>query len=244
MEAKVITEIKDLAIAGSAVKTIKIEGREHSLIPDGFTAKLIEHDTVIADQPMEFYTLGQFIERCRAVSGLMAHVVSPVEVVAYGNKKYDGTRFKIAEAEAMVPTVLNANVKNFRTIEFKGDPTRILTILNSAYENTPARQELMQALGSIKDVNDSTVESNGVTQNLTVKKGPALAQAAQIKNPVVLKPKLTFSELPMPDVEHIVVVKSANEIEIFSYDTAWFTSAVTAIYNQLKISNAFTDGVF
>ena len=79
--------------------------------------------------------------------------------------------------------------------------------LQQAFVPTPARDELLAALGSIDGGTQVTTKDDGVSQSVTVKKGVTRIGEVGVKNPVVLKPYRTFSEIEQPDVACIVRVE-------------------------------------
>jgi len=111
--------------------------------------------------------------------------------------------------------------------------------LQTRFVKTPARDELLKLLGSIRgsDVVDSA--DDGVTQEVSVVRGAAIKERAAIQNPVRLRPIRTFTEVEQPESPFVLRVRGGGPnlptIALFEADGgAWKAEAVKNVAKWLR----------
>lgn len=103
---------------------------------------------------------------------------------------------------------------------------------------TPDRDKLLRILGNLSGGTTRTSTDDGITQTVQVKAGVTLLGEESIKNPVVLKPYRTFSDLDQPTSPFVVRLKqdkdSAPKVALFEADGGlWKRAAMDLAYKFL-----------
>lgn len=100
--------------------------------------------------------------------------------------------------------------------------------------------ELMKFLSGIADVSEMQVDDNGVTQTVKVKTGIVKVGETSIKNPVVLSPCITFSQIDQPAINYILrLKKNGGEILVALFDEtspAWKVSTIQKIKEYIQMN--------
>jgi hypothetical protein len=65
------------------------------------------------------------------------------------------------------------------------------------------RDSLLKLASSITTQTAGTVSDNGVSQSMEIKKGVSLREKVEVKNPFLLKPYRTFSEIEQPGSDFV-----------------------------------------
>lgn len=107
--------------------------------------------------------------------------------------------------------------------------------LRSMFIPNEGTEYLLNLLANITDENSVNSEDNGVTQNVTVRKGIALQTTQQIKPIIKLKPYRTFFEVEQPESEFLVRVREGGNIGFFEADGGiWKLEARKTIKSELE----------
>lgn len=92
------------------------------------------------------------------------------------------------------------------------DSESFVVSMLTKFKPTDNRDQLIQVASKISKKNESTTTDDGISQSVTVDEG--LKFEKTIKNPVVLKPVITFPELDQPDCEFIFRVNGHNDLSL------------------------------
>lgn len=111
--------------------------------------------------------------------------------------------------------------------------------LQSLFLGTPARAEVLKAIGTIRDNQVREFGDDGVTQSVSAKAGVALVSEIPVPNPVVLSPYRTFREIEQPASPFILRVKPGQngkpECALFEADGGlWKLFAIQGITEFLR----------
>jgi len=82
--------------------------------------------------------------------------------------------------------------------------------LQSLFEPTPQRAEVLKVIGTIKENQVREFSDDGVTQSVSAKAGVALVQELPVPNPVILRPYRTFREIEQPESPFILRVRQGK----------------------------------
>jgi hypothetical protein len=90
--------------------------------------------------------------------------------------------------------------------------------LNSLFEKTDERDELIKAISSIDRTDSGGIEDNGISQTVTAKSGVALKNKTTIKPIWKLKPYRSFVEAPLAEVSLLLRVNEHFEVGLHECD--------------------------
>lgn len=79
-----------------------------------------------------------------------------------------------------------------------------LTGLQACFVETEGGSELLKVLGNIKEEQVTTQADDGVTQEVTARRGVATVDGVAVPNPVTLRPYRTFTEVDQPAIDFVV----------------------------------------
>lgn len=114
------------------------------------------------------------------------------------------------------------------------DSEQFIVELLSNYLETPERNLLIESVSNMSDQQEVKTTDDGISQELTVKKG-VRKEGQVIKNPVMLRPICTFTEVEQPERPFIFRVKDINNITLYEgNDTIWINKAKNRIKEYLK----------
>ena len=131
---------------------------------------------------------------------LMIHVQSPVQVNLCSSL-YGGfmTRAHYLSARADVPGI---PFGKYQPVE------PFIIMLQSMFHATPDRENILRIAGNLKDSAVKTVSDDGISQQVTVKRGISTVGEEVLPNPVALCPFRTFMEIEQPESAFIFRMKS------------------------------------
>ncbi len=135
---------------------------------------------------------------------LFIHVVSPYMV--HLMRQMSGAWNQgpiVADVKYESPTV--------RFFNKYSDHDQFVVALQTLFQHTENRQELAKIIGNVTDQEINTVEDDGVSQQVTTRKGIAQVVAAVAPNPVTLKPLRTFPEIEQPTSPFIFRLRPGQE---------------------------------
>jgi hypothetical protein len=118
------------------------------------------------------------------------------------------------------------------------DPERFIIDLASNFERNPDLDEIIALASGITVSSEVSTDDDGLTQNVTVKKGVVTKQSKTIKNPYTLIPRRSFAEIKHPDERFIFRVKDDHGDVVCALFEAsgaqWRLNTMTAIKDWLK----------
>lgn len=157
---------------------------------------------------------------------LMIHVVSPTKVEVFDSLNDSNRRRVYIEAKAMLPSI---------TFERFLDRERFNIQLQSCFVQTPQRDQVIKMISNIIEDESTNTVDNGLTQQVTMKKGVASVGIENIPNPVKLKPFRTFVEVSQPESDFILRLQKGPSAALYEADgSAWELNAMYAISTFLK----------
>ena len=158
---------------------------------------------------------------------LIISVANPKQVTAYSSV---GPVDMIREE----PYNAIADVKEFSFGQFM-DYEMMMISLKSRFVQTAALNNLIALLGTITEENNAAVSDDGFKQTVTVRKGVALKENADVNPIVKLKPYRTFIEVNQPESEFIVRLQAGGKVALFEADGgAWKLEARENIAEFLR----------
>ncbi|TLG71399.1 hypothetical protein [Culicoidibacter larvae] len=108
-----------------------------------------------------------------------------------------------------------------------------LIALRSRFVPTDHSVLVLQALGNVKRDEGVNVEDDGISQQITAKKGVSYENET-LPNPVVLKPFRTFPEIEQPESEFVLRLNNNIEARLDEADGGvWRVIAIQRIYEYL-----------
>lgn len=208
--------VKTIAGLVPVPKVVEINGRQKLFVPefggaDG-TVKY-ERDDSVPDQeaavPMlSLESLGSLVAYLTAnrdelkLETLMICICGPDDVDLVSNLRgaYN-ERHTYAEVKAMTAAFSYGTFLDHETF---------LISLQSAFTQTKERDDLLALLGNIKTENVSTSVDDGVSQQVTVRRGAALVDNTLVPKRVRLAPWRTFSEIDQPESEFVLRLREGG----------------------------------
>jgi hypothetical protein len=156
------------------------------------------------------------------------HIVDPKNVAVYAGLNADRNRSCLVHAQAG-PT-------RMRFDSFM-DAESFVIALQAQFadgENTD-KAKLLSYVGTLKEVHESTMADDGVSQMATVKTGIATVGEKAAPNPVMLAPYRTFIEVEQPASKFVLRLKEGGGVALFEADGgAWERVAVENIRAYLE----------
>lgn len=184
-----------------------------------------------AEEPLVLNTLSGFVKYVqsnldRQDESLIIHVKNESAVYLKGLIAGDGSREKLAVAQAIIPKF---NFNYFMDTEEFNIALQSKFVLNSD------RQILLQVIGNISEENVKKTGDDGVSQAVTINQGVASKADVKVPNPVILAPYRTFLEVEQPESQFIFRMKDGPRGAIFEADGgAWRNQAIVNIREYLK----------
>lgn len=130
----------------------------------------------------------------------------------------------------------NAYVTNFRFgSQYK--PEDFVIALLSQFKETKHRDALLKACSAITKESVGTMNDNGISQKMELKQGVSLRREVEFKNPVMLQPFRTFSEISQPTSAFVFRVHDDNGVACSLHEadgSAWKLKAITDIRDYFK----------
>jgi hypothetical protein len=118
------------------------------------------------------------------------------------------------------------------------DQESFIVGLQSLFEPTPARGDVLKVIGTIKENQVRSFADDGVTQSVAASAGQVLVAEVQVPNPVYLKPYRTFREIDQPESPFILRVRPGKErpqCALFEADGGrWKLTAIQLIKEYLE----------
>jgi hypothetical protein len=86
----------------------------------------------------------------------------------------------------------------------------MIIYLQSAFEQSDILVKMLGVCSGSKDLRETELKDNGVSQEVKVKAGIVLAEVETIPNPVLIKPYMTFPEMDQPELRFVFRAKILN----------------------------------
>lgn len=212
-----------------------LDGR--TIVPAGWSESTPKQ---YAPEPLAMNTLGAL--RDYIASGLdtlpkdvtALHVQSPTLVGLDGNLEPEAQRFRRKRfAFATVPADPFAFGKYLDAESFN-------IALQTQFVSTPAREELIALVASIRENAVTETVDDGVAQEVKTAAGVLLSNRTKIPNPVTLKPFRTFREVEQPASLFVLRLRASGggqkpECALFEADGgAWRLEAIASVAKWLR----------
>lgn len=184
-----------------------------------------------AEEPLVLNTLSGFVKYVqsnldRQDESLIIHVKNESAVYLKGLIAGDGSREKLAVAQAIIPKF---------DFNYFMDTEEFNIALQSKFVPNDDRQILLQVVGNVSEENVKNTGDDGVSQAVTINQGVASKADVKVPNPVVLAPYRTFLEVEQPESQFIFRMKDGPRGAIFEADGgAWRNQAIVNIREYLK----------
>ena len=233
MLKEAIEKIREMAINEAKIQTVTIDGYVYAKNKDGEVNRLCEEDTQpIVPQTIAVTSLSGLVQwvknECKKNSALLfVEVQSPDGVIV----RTERSAVRKEETSKLFSLCISNNTfrKGFRSYE------EAMIELRSKYQHTEDIDYLLKMLSSMKIEDSVQTDDNGLTQQVTVKKGIALTENVTIKPIVKLKPYRTFLEVEQPESEFLVRIGEKGQIGFFEADGGmWQITARNIIADYLK----------
>lgn len=118
------------------------------------------------------------------------------------------------------------------------DQETFIIRLQSQFVPTSERTQLLQIIGTMSTEEARTSQDNGVTQQVSARRGVVLAERVDLPNPVNLRPFRTFPEVEQPASAFVLRVRSGREghdLALFEADGgAWKLEAMRNVADWLR----------
>lgn len=127
----------------------------------------------------------------------------------------------------------NALVTDFK-FGFRYNSEQFIIALLSQFQETEHRNALLSACSNITKESIGTVNDTGHSQKIEVRQGISMRREVEFKNPVILQPYRTFSEIKQPESEFVFRIHDDDEkgitCSIHEADgSLWMLKAITDI---------------
>lgn len=134
--------------------------------------------------------------------GVFVHVASPTDVhLRTGLFGEHVQRTCVMTARAIVP--------NMRFEQFT-DPESFNIWLQALFADSEDRDRVLSLVGNIQTDAVQTVSDDGVSQQVTAKRGVNRKANVEVPNPVVLRPYRTFREVEQPQSEFVLRMRGGS----------------------------------
>jgi hypothetical protein len=227
----------------SFVQALATEVREPLVVEIGTRKVLLRPDHWKVDRPLraacaEALKLGsltglrdylQSNVDGHVLAALMVVVQDPRQVVLYG--KLAGDEFDSLRESYIVVEPRATTFPFGRWL----DAEEFFIALQTQFQSTPKREELLNLIASIRESNVREVVDDGAAQQVTTAAGVALKSNTRVPNPVTLRPYRTFLEVEQPESLFVLRMHSSSDdvkpkIALFEADGgAWRDELVASI---------------
>lgn len=221
LSKEAIQQIQETAIKPEA-RHIEVDGRSFIIDKDGIPFE-IDRRRVQSVVLSTLTSMVDFIKNLDFYTGekLYLNIEGPQEVNLYSSLQPDNKRDTLAHVEAITP---NIQFDRFKSAE------EMVIELQAKFLPTDDRDLLLQVLGNLKEENVKNLGDDGVSQQVTIKKGVASLQDVKVPNPVTLEPFRTFHEVKQPESPFVFRMKEGGLGALFEADArAWKIDAIQNI---------------
>ena len=231
MLKEAIEKIRQMALDGAEIKTIEIDDWIYSKNEKGDLVKVAEKDTKrkIPDC-IEATSLEGLVNWIKAEN---EYDKMFIEISEYNYVFCSTKRSAVREGGAHLLFSAKSSNNTFR--EGYRNHEAAMIELRSKYQHTDDIDYLLQLLSTITLEDSVQSNDNGLTQQVTVRKGIGLAEKKTVKPIVKLKPYRTFYEVEQPESEFLVRINDEGSIGFFEADGGmWKMTARYTIKEYLE----------
>lgn len=221
LSKEAIQQIQETAIQPET-RHIEVDGRSFIIDKDGIPFEIDRRRV----QSVVLSTLTSMVDFIKNIDfevkgNLYLNIEGPQEVNLYSSLQSDNKRDTLAHVEAITP---NIQFDRFKSAE------EMVIELQAKFLPTDDRDLLLQVLGNLKEENVKNLGDDGVSQQVTIKKGVASLQDVKVPNPVTLEPFRTFHEVKQPESPFVFRMKEGGLGALFEADArAWKIEAIQNI---------------
>lgn len=231
MLKEAIEKIKEMAIEGNMIQTTVIDRYVYAKDPKGYLVKIApEESRRVEPQPITATSLEGFVNwiKREVYEGTLI-----VEVTNYNSVSCWTERDIIREG--MSHLLLTTTERNNLFYEgFRGHEEAMIE-LRSKFQYTEDIDYLLKLLSSITLEDKVQSDDNGLSQQVTVRKGIALKDTETVKPIVKLKPYRTFYEVEQPESEFLLRLGDDGKVGFFEADGGmWKMTARKTIKEYLE----------
>jgi hypothetical protein len=90
-------------------------------------------------------------------------------------------------------------------------PAEIIPLVLIGFEDTPERQSLLKVLGNVRDGAERTFADDGVTQQVSTRKGVSMSELTQLPSPLTLVPLANYPEVANVEQSYILRATGGDE---------------------------------
>ncbi len=148
-----------------------------------------------------------------SLNDLIIHVESPTKVNVHTALRNHLDRFNLYSAVAELPRI---------TFENYMDVEQMNIMLKSTFVQSDMRDSLIQLLASLSEEAVKTTDDDGISQKVAVRTGVQTLSKVMVTPIVKLAPYRTFIEVPQPEGEFLLRLKTGPTAALFEADGgAW-----------------------
>ena len=231
MLKEAIEKIRQMALDGAEIKTIEIDDWIYSKDEKGGLVAVAEKDTKrkIPD-----------CIKATSLEGLVNWIKAEneydkifIEINEYDCVSCSTKRSAVREGKSHL--LFSAESRNNTFREGYRNHEAAMIELRSKYQHTDDIDYLLQLLSTITLEDSVQSNDNGLTQQVTVRKGIGLAEKKTVKPIVKLKPYRTFYEVEQPESEFLVRINDEGKIGFYEADGGmWKMTARYTIKEYLE----------
>ncbi len=186
----------ETAQAAGEIETVEVDGRTY------YRDNLKEFIEPKSDA-FTVHTLDAVAKYCNAdpdsLSGnIMVRVVDPTKATVCGYLRDDRQREYFLNCNAYGAGNFERNLNHYH------GHIDMMIFLQTHFVKTETLTRLLGQLGNIDDEESINIADDGMTQEITVKKGAAIRETDNVQNPVLLIPRRSFPEIELDPVPFIV----------------------------------------
>lgn len=234
MNAEFVSELRN-GLAGP--KVVSVNGREQLVVPPNWSDKTRGTDEVPRLAINTLRGLTDYLESNvddLQEEDLLVHVVDERHVELRSNVVTidgDPRRHLYVATEAPPASPYFGNLID----------SEVFTVwLQTGFVQTPAREELIRLVASIRENSVKETVDDGVAQEVKTAAGIIFTERTKVPNPVALRPWRTFREVEQPESLFVIRMKSSGDgekpkIALFEADGgAWKLEAINSIREWLS----------
>lgn len=201
---------------------------------EGLTYSNKEFEPILPPAPSRLvvHSLTAIVDYCnhelKEGKNYIVHVESPYRVNVYSRLSEDGR-----ERENYLQAQLAGEIFNFDAYH---DVENFVISLQSMFVQTDVTAKILSVVGNMTSETKLQTHDDGVTQDVTVKKGIQKEGWETIENPVNLAPYRTFTEVKQPSSNFVLRIKpDSHRCALFEADGgAWKNEAIQNIAGLLS----------
>ena len=193
---------------------------------------------------IQIQSLSSLVDYCKENTDELEQKATIINVIEPDKVKVFSTLDDYSERE----NYLDCNC-SFKPFNFNSyyEHEEFVIALQSLFKSTEHLTKLKEVALGVTDVNETKIEDDTVTQNVTAKIGVATQKKLDVPNPVTLAPYRTFSEIDPVETQFVFRLKKGLQGQIlcalFEADGGkWKEETMTRIkvYLKKEAGNKFT----